>query len=320
MKLYHSLNNIPDPSDAPFYQEITSQYREVLKTLFSDFPSDITSFYGLELHLNNQIFEPDFLVCISKLNASRLKAVLATDSLQNSGIPGFKKFADRWSDNSDLLRFSINNIWLEFDRKDILQGSRKANFFYGPSHGTCPVTSAQQVFEVLNGRTFPSELITQFEKCKAALPANAWMAQVGMMLARNDESIRVFIYELKPAEIISYLEKLHYPFLSELFETLMDQLESVNGHFGLDIDINKTLGATIGIECYAGASEPNAYKQILQLLFSNNYLTGKGGEWLKQIMHSAENTSSNPIRNMFHHVKLVHKPGEDISSKLYLRL
>ena len=172
--------------------------------LTSGLPVNLSPFWGYEIPLSNEELSCDFLCCINNplvlLPAIQLhqnnQSPSATDDLTYSGI---RRLCKQWNNGTETAFRLINNIWLEFDCKDLSASFPVANFFFGPKDLTNHlefIAVCERLFEEVSTYKIDGSTYRFLLKCLTLLPPSAYISQVGRMLARNHNQVRLFIQGL----------------------------------------------------------------------------------------------------------------------------
>jgi hypothetical protein len=86
--------------------------------------------------------------------------------------------------------------------------------------------------------------------CIEYLPEKAYIFQVGLMLARNSDAVRICIRDIAPHDIVNYLSRLNWTGHSEKLMELLNEVSQFTDRIDLDIDITDRIHPKIGLECY----------------------------------------------------------------------
>lgn len=223
-------------------------YRQIYETalLFSDLAA---SEYIMETHLNTAAAEVDFSFRV----LSQEKACL-TSGLQNN----FSTLAagGTWKKIIDFVNFwpsAIGDIWFEMDYGEYEKPIPQPCFFFNASKikvGT--EVQEQLLFNAIKHLLDVEQLEllwTNLEGVIHQLPPEAGLFQVGVMLARNNDRVRIFTAELTREQVMEYLYAIGWPGpysrLTELFE-LVHPLS--DGRYILDFDVTRQgVSGKIGI-------------------------------------------------------------------------
>jgi hypothetical protein len=244
-----------------------AQWRKI-ETIAQIFPSAVTTFFGFECRLAEPEAKADFLLCADASEAGR--RVLATNAygidlpkelFQNPVWQQVREFSTNWESEASPLYNNVRNVWLEFD---IAKASSHPqpfpipSAFFGPEplfatpqDNPHPYTWVwQHALPLLLGRPVPIAVCTSLIRCFEYLPKQAYVFQIGLMLARQVDTVRLCIRDIAPDHIIPYLINLGWVGnAASLHQTLSD-LSQMTDRIDLDIDVNDGILSKIGLECY----------------------------------------------------------------------
>jgi hypothetical protein len=238
-------------------------------------PGAITDFFGFECPLGSDRQEADFLVCCRVRHGSReiLSGPVAGwdpfSRFQQEPIwRSIRKFANEWAEPSSPLYSAIHNLWIEFDIDDTLPSVPAPNVFIGVDHlRTFSPSAAQQrssaqyawltdlALPILRGEATTPAVRRQLTRIVALLPPAAQVFQVGLMLARKFQGVRLCMRGIAIGQIAGYLSALEWDGDSIELECLLAWLEERVDRIDLDLDMTDHVLPKIGLECYLGASE-----------------------------------------------------------------
>ncbi len=223
-----------------------------LTCFFSEFPTGLSSFWGFEFDLNTHSHHVDFLLCIhqpDELHAwiqNAKKQRIVKDEIAK----GLSDFSIKWRKDYNYI---FNNIWFEYDYSEIQKNNYIPNLFLGPKKNVHILNLLDTIHNVFQGLEFkvqkPSYKLLL--SCISKLPKGSWVSQVGVMHARRDNNLRVFIQDIPKGAVLPYLEDVEYPDVRNTH--VKDWLQIAYRHcrkVELDLDLGVTIGNHIGLELY----------------------------------------------------------------------
>ncbi|AFY58618.1 hypothetical protein Riv7116_6269 [Rivularia sp. PCC 7116] len=229
-------------------------------------PSALTTFFGFESRLGIPEAHGDFLICADAHEAGRRVLAansydidLPTELLHHPVWMNIRKFSTNWESEASPLYDKITNVWLEFDVGNETKDLPVPSCFFGPKnlYNTPAVDSEhpykwiwENALPLLLGRSFPKSVENNIVKCFAALPENAYVFQVGLMLAREWDGVRLCIRNISPEKIIDYLKSLDWQGDLNNLQLQLNNISPLVDRIDLDIDVTEGLGDKIGLECY----------------------------------------------------------------------
>lgn len=231
-------------------------------------PSAITSFFGFECPLGIPAAKSDFLICAE---AGTGREVLAGI---NQGLPNslmshpvwtqVHQFSQEWQNENSVLYEKIHNFWLEFDIEDSSSNLPIPSCFFGSE----PIYSrkspygnqadnnsytwiSQSALKLLLNDNLPAPVEAKLFKCLDLLPKEAYVFQIGLMLARNLKNlVRICIRNISPEQIGEYLRQIGWSGSLDILQGFLQELSAFIERIDLDIDIGETIAPKIGFECY----------------------------------------------------------------------
>jgi hypothetical protein len=254
-------------------------------------PSQLTNFFGFECRLGVEAAKADFLLCIG---AGDRGQDLLTGREPNDAFPDrlfeqpvwdqIRNFVTCWHDQTSTLHQHVNNIWLEFDVTGNLAQLPVPSCFFGsksirndvsPGHSDAASDAhtwvSRTAIRLLKGRSIPPGVERQLFRCLHALPDGAHVFQVGLMLARNSDQLRLCLRDISPVQIGDYLSQVGWSGSICNLQSLLQNLSNFVERIDLDLDVDETgVAPKIGLECYLSV-QPKFEPRWSSFL---NYLVG----------------------------------------------
>ncbi len=317
-------------------------------------PGAITDFFGFECPLGSHCTGAGFGICCRTSHISQEILAgnrLAWDpfaQLADSAVwQRIREFCREWAKPESALHGAVHNIWFEFDVGRTRSQLPVPSVFLGthqigPSSirtGTCgsrdesPWLMGLALPILLGGEMRPA-VHSEVERALEALPANVRVFQVGSMLARESQAVRLCLRGIGTWQIPEYLEAIGWEGGWHLLEDLLEQLGQTLTRVDLAVDITDTVLPKIGLECYPDVRADS----FLEFLALRELCTQPEVEalraWPRTVDESAEperwpgNLLSascelgGALHSAFvrkvHHVKLDYRPGLPLRAKAYL--
>jgi hypothetical protein len=239
---------------------IAPQYWHNIETVARVLPSAITTFFGFECRLGIEKAHADFLICADAQELGR--KILANDQYSIT-LPAdlyahpvwqqIHNFSEQWNNQDSPLYDGINNIWLEFDIDESPVSIPVPSCFFGPQaiySGSDSQWTINTALKLLQNRDVPQVIATKLLNCFELLPDDAYIFQIGVMLARKSDLVRVCIRNISPEEILKYLAALNWSGSIDALHQTLNKLSSYATRIDLDIDIGESILPKIGLECY----------------------------------------------------------------------
>jgi hypothetical protein len=330
------------------------KFQEIL-SIAKNFPGNVTSFLGFEIHLRDATQRADWAFAVSGDGSDREVLV---NLMKNGQLPQqyfqqpewrhIAEFSEAWADQTSLLQKHIKCFWLEFDMPDTPPTVFIPSVFFGPeklSEGIASNDPSQyhwllhSALPLLRGQQLSKKIQHHILNCIKKIPATASLFQVGTMLSRSSNDVRLYINRIDPKDIIPYLKSLGWSDTGE-FQSLIDDLQNKADRFVLSFDVNETgIGFRLGIECSFAS---NQYHQETRWKELFDYLTEKGmclpekrdallgypGVEHTDISSSVMKPLTSASRHLddllagmlvryISHIKIVYYPGRALEAKAY---
>jgi hypothetical protein len=225
------------------------------------FPGNLTTFLGFETRLGEQTNKADFAFAISGIGKDRdiLKDLLENNDpakgfLKHSEWKHISDFAKSWSDPTSEISDKIQCFWLEFDRPGKTPDILVPSVFFGPTktenNDPSQYTWVTEIaIPLLKGQKISEEIAALINNCLRKMPKNATLFQVGTMLSRDVNAIRLHINRLHPDQIIPYLKDIGWKHDTIELHHLLDDFKGFVDRFVISYDItDKGIDSKIGIE------------------------------------------------------------------------
>jgi hypothetical protein len=315
-------------------------------------PSQITNFFGFECRLGTEAAQADFLLCIGAAEVGQ--QVLTSDSVLPQRLLAepvwgqIRDFTNAWQDRTSPIHTNVHNIWLEFDVDGNSDVTPIPSCFFGAE--TIQATSSslsashpwmtQTAIPLLRGHPLLPAVEQQLFRCLDTLPTGVQVFQVGLMLARQSELVRICLRGISPTQIIEYLSQIGWSGAIDRLQTLLAAVSTQIDRIDLDLDIGAAgVAAKIGLECYL-TLQPNyeprwtsfldylvkiglclPQKQAALLTYPG-YMREKNHRdiWPSHLLRLSQFMGQNH-ENVFmrglHHIKIVYQAESAIEAKAY---
>ncbi len=333
---------------------ITPEAYARIERLAHRLPGAITSFFGFECPLAKDHDHTDFLVC-STVEEGHAQVLAGQDEEVNVSPPLYSErswqqvrdFCAAWPQPQLKLHDRIMNIWLEFDMQGTVDPLLRPSMFFGtyppvaqtPSQSLlAPIRDALALLD--NGAPTDPEYALSF--VLNALPATAYVFQVGRMWSRATTALRLCVRGLAAHEIVPFVQHLGWAGSIVDLRALIGELAAVSDRLDLDIDVTEDarLDPRLGLECYFGTDRHTGER----LRKMQHYLTARAlcteakghallvyqglthqdthaANWppyLTQLAAARGPDMSSCLLRWVHHIKVVIEPAGVVGAKAYL--
>lgn len=232
-------------------------------------PNALSPFFGFEYRLGNNLAGVDFLLCVAaeesgkKVLGDRNYAISLPALVTEEPIwQRIQTFAREWNTSTSSVAKDVFNIWLEFDTPNCFVNGQIPipSFFMGINDiYRCDSLAEQkkrrtwlveEIFPLLLGKSLPFANQEMLYHCFQELPKGAHVFQIGLMLARQVETVRLCIRNISPLQIGSYLSAIAWKGNLEQLTQFLHLISPLVDRVDLDIDVDFSTQSKIGLECY----------------------------------------------------------------------
>jgi len=321
-------------------------------------PGALTTGFGFECHLGQPEPHADVLVRIKASEVGRevlagtsavdvLPVALAADPVWSRLI----SVARDWADPSHRFHRSVDNVWLEFDIDPDDDGMPVPGFFLGVYGGMLsrlrsgtPERSAADAYGWLVDEALPRVLGRPLAPATEAMlvrtldaqPTGTNVFQVGVMLSRATDAVRLCLTDLPLTAVVAYLEGLGWAGDGDELAALVDRLTGLVDRVAVDIDVADRLSGKVGLECYLPdfgqpGDEPR-WRTFLDDLVDRGLCRPEQRDGLlgypgftpdASVRHVAAASSllggraTSGYARVLHHVKVTYAPDAPVTAKAY---
>ncbi len=324
-----------------------------IHTIAGMFPGAITSFLGFECRLAETNPSADFAFTISGVGQDRFvfQQLLKNNQLFQKllSYPEWKRiqeFTTAWTDTKSVLFNNVKCFWIEFDITENKSDVPIPSVFFGPAKPSKTKGNAPDQYQWLFSDALPllKGFISQpvqehLVDCIGKIPLNAYVFQVGTMLSRENQTIRLFINKIEADQIIAYLQNIGWSEDPSKLIKIIEEIDQLVDRYVISFDVTEQgIGPKIGIECsfdtpaYDSVSQWNEFLEFLVqqglclpekmealLSYSGVDNTTMFAEPVEPLISaSATNAfASCSTARFINHVKLVYRPGKVLEAKAY---
>ena len=335
---------------------ISNQNLNEIRTLSNNFTGNLTSFLIFESRLNSYNARSDYCFAVSSKNGERENLAdliksghLSEKFLKQSEWKQLGDFAKSWADPKSILYENVKGLWFEFDTASKISDAPAPSIFIQPtSHYTITGDVSVQntwitkiALPILLGRPLVNKVEEKVLECIKMLPLESSLFQIGTMLSRKDDEIRIVIKRIRAGEIIPYLKSIGWSDdQNNSLSNLLEEIKEIVSRIVLHISVGEDVNPKVGIEC---SFYPDNYHREEGWKSLLSYLLEKGlcnkekyfsllkfsgiepqdydeyfdpNKCTPAVMISEEEYSSALIRYISH-IKLVYEPNKPIEAKAY---
>jgi hypothetical protein len=269
-------------------------------------------------------------------------AASASDRPDHPAWNRVREFCTRWDDPSSPLHHGVRETWLEFDLEVDGPAIPSPSLFFGLRLETPPdhaYAIAEQALYALDYE--PGQLPRPLRQCFEACPSQAPVNQIGVMLSRRTDALRVCNEARTLDPVIPYLMQVGWPGpIDELDHLIAELMPLADPHVMIDIDVSARTHPKLGLELSFGnqpEDEPR-WAALLDVFVAHELCTSAKRDalldWPGVTVPTSEpvpwpghlivaSLSRPPdqfsafVRRLLH-VKIVYQPGQPLEAKAYL--
>jgi len=311
----------------------TESYLKLHKmaSLFRDFVSEE---YILETCLDRDEPCVDFSFCIRETERELLAGAFKEHCFKPlTGDEVWKRvinFVNSWSVKDVTSYKKVNNIWLEMDSGEHGKDIPRPCFFFDASQvksGTS--VDSEWVWEEALKKLLDDDLVDLLQdKLKTVircLPPGTALFQVGTMLSRNEDRVRIFTSELTREQTAWYLKNIGWPGNAGQIKKIFDLIDNFSdGRYIVDFDVTREgISEKTGINFGLGNS--NVLPSFLGELAGHNLCTDLKKRGISSWKGSScrflgRDYGQTALLRNISHFKVAYSPGERIRVKAYLKV
>lgn len=228
-----------------------------------------------------------------------------------------RSFLSRWAGAAPSLS-PVHSIWLEFDLDREPEGLPAPLVCAKLFPDAAPEWLTDSLFPALQGRPLASGQRELVERCHRAIPAPAYLLYAFSLLARGSDAVRLEIFGLDPAGIVSYLETVApeaVPWI-EGEAALFEGVERIH----LSLDLGEEILPRIGIEgsfARLPRRDPR-WSELFERLVSRGLCNPEKRDAVLDWTGSASWPAGGFCFRKPSHVKIVCRPDRQPEAKAYL--
>ena len=278
------------------------------------FPNLIVYIFGLECVLNNTDSKADFFFCIGSREKHNNFLERNNPLLHNNLWKNITLFYDTWQNEKTILAQKVADIWLEFDHEQYNNQIPIPSIFFD----TTKINSLDPWEWIIDnsltqllGHDIPRSQRDLFLQAISQLPNNVAVFQVGLLLSRPQQNIRIYTTAITISQIRNYLAKLNWQRDIDLLVNILGRIYSLVDKYQLQIEIGDELSDTIAIEFYC-YNQTNL-QRLLEYLTTTGFCLPEKRDALL-----AFPDSSADLARRIAYLKMTYKPQNPLQFKAYL--
>lgn len=314
-----------------------SELEEIMK-LSSLFPFDVSADLGFECRLGDERARCDFFMLIQQgtEGADALSGKSRISSLSNAlmDIPFWKKLQrlfQIWNDPSRSLISEVEMFWLEFDREEmgfnpvpnLFFRLREKDCLKNPHRWEAMKDILNEIYHILFDIPFPPHLAVTLQRCMKLLPPDSAIYQVGFMIPRKTEAIRLILTSMHPDKLTGYLKRIEWSGDYAAVERMFSRYAAGFDYTVCNLHIGEKVLPYLGLELYfRNLAQPKwelRWKENLDLFISDNLVLPAKSLALQSFPGITNSEVLFPVRYIhgINHLKVVYKAGHPLECKAY---
>jgi hypothetical protein len=179
--------------------------------------------------------------------------IASTSLSESSTWKAIRQFCTRLNFSTSPLSGKVTRIVLEFDNCRLPSVLYTPSLFIGLDKNQSDQQSlaiVKKVLELFLDSSVRSKLLSNLHLCLDACPDNAYLSDIGIMLSRQTEAVRINIAGLSPAQLYACLENIPWAGSVNNLESTFTYLLGLVDRFILCLDIGEAVHPQIGLECF----------------------------------------------------------------------
>ncbi len=300
-----------------------------IRDLCSLFPFDAGADFGFETRLGDPQATCDFFMQIRKkgegpaiFGGKSKIARLSPMLLQDPVWTRLSALFAAWTEPGSILEEKLELFWLEFDYHVTSFNKVPSIFFKITESGDSAeaqrlsmIQVLDEMYRILFGIPFPSNLSGNLKMCYEALPTGAKIYQTGFMIPRKAEAVRCLLSGIKATHIARYLKDIGWAGEVGQVEDLTGRYASKFDKTTYNIHIGSEIMPALGMEMFMkNFGQPRwepLWSEIFDLLETDNLVLENKAEGLMRFPGIKRVSYLYPIRyiNGINHLKLVSVKG-----------
>lgn len=202
------------------------------------------------------------------------------------------------------------------------------------------MTVVKAALELLLNKSVPLELLNNLRLCFDACPDGAYITDLGIMLPRHSEAVRINVSGISPARLQDYIAGIQWQGSANDLEATFMHLQGFVDRVVLCLDVGAKVYPKIGLECFydrASGKEPPWAAFLDNLVESGLCTQAKRDALLAWPGYADPTTSPAPwpgnlivesmlqasdrfslFQRNLNHIKIIYQPNSPLEAKGYI--
>ena len=233
---------------------------EHIRHVASHFPIQVASYFGFETKLSSDQASTDFAFNLSNDG-------LAWMSRVDSPWPHIRQFCALWGESGQPPYSDGSAVWLEFDLSDTLREMQEPSLFFAlrdpqssiqsvwGKSSRSPEWTCQTLIPTTWGYSVSPSLEQNLLHVVEVCPDGVDYLQIGLMLSRNIQALRLCIFGITPQEVFPFLHRAGWQGEVSRLAQVLEHYSSLADTLCLHLDIGESIFPTLGVELLYHAEE-----------------------------------------------------------------
>jgi hypothetical protein len=245
---------------------VSSENLECIRGVASHFPIKVASYFGFETKLSSDQPSSDFAFNLSNDG-------LAWMSRTDSPWPHIRQFCTLWGESGQPAYSDGSAVWLEFDVSDGPRERLEPSLFFALRDSQSSIQSVwgkssrapewicQTLIPTAWGYPLSPSLERNLLHTVEVCPERVNFLQIGLMLSRNIQALRLCIFGITPQEVFPFLHRAGWCGEASRLAQVLERYSSLADSLCLHLNIGESIFPTLGVELlYHAEDDPWDYQ------------------------------------------------------------
>jgi hypothetical protein len=234
---------------------VSSENFEQIRRVASYLPIRVASYLGFETKLSSDQAHADFAFNLSN---DGLDWISRTDS----PWPRIRQFCTLWGESGEPPYSDGSRVWLEFDVSNGLREELEPSLFFAlcdpqSYRRSAPRKSNRSTEWICHtlipttwGRLVSPSLEQNFLHALEVFPDDVDFLQIGLMLARDIQALRLCFFKIPPQEVFPFLHSVGWSGNEGRLSQILERYSPFFDSLCLHLDIGESIFPTLGVELF----------------------------------------------------------------------
>ncbi len=241
---------------------VSNENLEHIRHVACHLPTKIAHYFGFETKLSSDQVRSDFAFNLSNDGLDWM-------SRSDSPWPRIRQFCTLWGESGEPPYSDGTAVWLEFDVSGGLREELEPSLFFAlrdPQPYIRPVSDQRNrslawichsLIPTAWGRLVSPSLEQNLSHALELCPEGVDFLQIGLMLSRNIQALRLCLFKIMPQEVVPFLHSVGWRGKESRLAPVLERYSPFVDSFCLHLDIGESIFPTLGVETlYDGKKDP----------------------------------------------------------------